>query len=182
MKASVLISLLLIAIKCFCQDSSAYIKVHFLYGSKPKREYKYVESKWFGGIMGGHVGVEIDSNKILNFVPNGKFHVFAKKYNRHSKYAIHSKNNFYEILGGNMTSVKKVVFFIPITKRQKQKIDSLAQAYINQTPYDYALFGMRCASATYEVLAQLGVLKNYSYSKIYKKVFYPRRLRKQLLN
>jgi hypothetical protein len=50
------------------QDSTA-IKIHFLYGSKPAKEYKDVEQKWFGGMYGGHAGIEIDSNQILNFLP-----------------------------------------------------------------------------------------------------------------
>jgi hypothetical protein len=79
------------------------------------KEYKETEQKWFGGVLGGHVGIEGDSNRIVNFLPNGKFHWFAKKKNRHSTYAVHSVDNFYKILDGNSDSVKKVIFYIPIT-------------------------------------------------------------------
>lgn len=180
MKAIVLIFILFVEVKCFCQDSPIYLKVHFLYGSKPKKAFKKVEPKWFGGVMGGHVGIEIDSNKILNFVPNGKFHVFANRNDRHSKYTIHSLINFYEILGGDANAVKKTIFYLPITVTQKSKIDSLAKVYLNRPPYDYALFGMRCASACYDILAQLGFFRNYSYGRMYKKIFYPKKLRKRL--
>jgi len=53
-------------------------------------------------------------------------------------------------------------------------------AYLKQTPYDYALFGMRCGAATYEILGQLNILPAYSYRKTYKKIFYPKKLRKRL--
>ena len=157
-----------------------YLKVHFLYGSKPLKKYKDTEQKWFGGVLGGHVGIEGDSDKIVNFLPNGKFHWFAKKDNRHSTYAVHSINNFYAILGGNPDSVKKAIVYIPVTRQQKQKFDSITKVYLKQTPYDYALFGMRCGAAAYDILGQVDVLINYRYGKTYKKIFYPKKLRKRL--
>ncbi len=164
---------------CFSQDTF-YIKVHFLYGSRPFKKYKDTELKWFGGVLGGHVGIESDSNKILNFLPSGKFHWFAKKDDKHSTYAEHSIDNFYSILGGHQDSVKKAIVIIPISRQQKLKFDSISLAYLKQTPYDYALFGMRCGAATYEILGQLGILPSYSYRKTYKKIFYPKKLRKRL--
>jgi hypothetical protein len=74
---------------CYAQDT-AYLKVHFLYGSKPLKKFRDTEQKWFGGILGGHVGIEGDSDRIVNFLPSGKFHWFAKKNELHSTYAIHS--------------------------------------------------------------------------------------------
>jgi hypothetical protein len=130
--------------------------------------------------LGGHVGIEGDSNKIVNFLPSGEFHWFAKKNNRHSRYAVHAADNFYAIFGGNPDSVKKAVVYIPVTIQQRQKFDSLTTAYLKQTPYDYAFFGMRCGAATHDILGQLNILPNYSYSKTYKKIFYPKKLRKRL--
>lgn len=171
----------------FCFSSSlvysgdtAYLKVHFLYGSKPLKKYKATEKKWFGGKLGGHAGIEADSNKILNFLPSGKFHWISKKKDPHSTYALHSDNSFYAILGGHPDSVKKAIVYIPVTLQQKQQFDSIATAYLTQTPYDYALFGMRCGAATYEVLGQLNILPRYKNSKTYKKIFYPKKLRKRL--
>lgn len=103
----------------FSQDSF-YLKVHFLYGSKPKRAFKETEPKWFGGILGGHVGIESDSNEILNFIPYGQFHWFAKKTNKHSRYTEHTENAFYGILGGNSDSVKKTIIAVPVSNQQKK--------------------------------------------------------------
>ncbi|GAB2812069.1 hypothetical protein GCM10027043_09480 [Ferruginibacter profundus] len=163
----------------FAQDS-CFLKVHFLYGSKPLKAWRATEQKWFGGILGGHVGIEGDSNRIVNFLPSGKFHWFAKNNNRHSHYAIHSQNDFYGILGGNPDSVKRTIVYIPVSRQQKQSFDSIAAVYIKQTPYDYALAGMRCGAAAYEILAQLNILPAYSYSKTYRKILYPKKLRKRL--
>lgn len=157
------------------------LKVHFLYGSKPRRQYRDVEPKWFGGILGGHVGIEADSNKIVNFGPSGKFHLFQHPRNKHSSFHIHSIPDFYAIMGGIPDSMKKTIVCIPITPQQKQKFDSIATAYLQTTPYDYALFGMRCSAAAYDILGQLGILPVHSRSVTYKKIFYPKLLRKPLL-
>jgi len=163
----------------FSQDS-AYLKVHFLYGSKPLKKYKDTEQKWFGGVLGGHAGIECDNDKVLSFSPSGKFHLFSKKNNRHSAYTEPSVHSFYSIMGGHPDSMKEAIVYIPIAMQQKQKFDSISSAYLQQTPYDYALFGMRCGAATYEVLGQLNILPFYSHSKTYKKIFYPKKLRKRL--
>ena len=70
--------------------------------------------------------------------------------------------------------------YVPVTAEQKLKFDSIIEAYMAETPYDYAFIGMRCGSAAYEVLGQLGVVKQYGYRRTYWKIFYPRRLRRAL--
>lgn len=57
-----------------------FIKVHFKYGSKPKHEFRDTESKWFGGIHGGHVVIEM-KNYVSGIVPGSDFHVFGRKKN-----------------------------------------------------------------------------------------------------
>jgi hypothetical protein len=169
----------------FLQDisgqDSAYIKVHFLYGSKPGKGYKNIERKWFGGRLGGHVGVEADSDQVLNFMKRGKVHWFASARNKNSRFTVHSVNAFWGIFRAPVETVKKTTVVIPISGSQKSKFDSISSAYLAQTPYDYAFFGMRCGAATYEILAQLDIVKPYSYRRTFMKIFYPRRLRKRLL-
>ena len=165
----------------YAQDTTYLLKVHFLYGSKPAKKYRDTERKWFGGKLGGHVGIEINPDEILNFVPNGKFHVFGKKYNRHSAFAIHSVTGFYSIFGGHPDSVKKAIFYVPVTAQQKSRADSISVSYRQQTPYDYAFFGMRCGAAAYDILAQLEVVKEYKITKTSWKIFYPKKVRKRLL-
>ncbi len=161
-------------------QDSAFIRVHFLYGSKPRSAYRESEPKWFGGKLGGHVGVEIGRDSILNFLPAGKFHVFGKKEDRHSRFAIHDHDGFYSMFGGEPDSMKRAVVTIPITPQQRITLDSLAAAYLASTPYDYAFFGMRCGAATYDVLSQVDILKAYGRSALVRKIFYPKKLRKRL--
>ena len=169
----------------FIGDLSAaepvYIKVHFLYGSKPGRDFRETESRWFGGIPGGHVGIEVDSNVIMDFTMHGKFHVIAKNKKPHSRFAIHNSQNFWEIFGYPADKVKKATIIIPVSEQQKKELDSIFAAYTTQTPYDYAFIGMRCGAAAYDVLSRIGILPQYSLRKTYFKIFYPKRLRKILL-
>jgi hypothetical protein len=175
-----IITLLLFSVNSFSQSTN-YLKVHFLYGSKPVREHRDTERKWFGGILGGHVGIEADSDKVISFFRNGEFHYVARKNNRHSRYVTHSRDRFYSIFGGSPESKKRAIIYVPVTIEQKQKFDSIISAYREQTPYDYAFIGMRCGSAAYEILAQLEVLPAYGYRRTYWKIFYPRRLRRPLV-
>lgn len=162
-------------------QNTDHINVLFLYGSKPKKEFKSTENKWFGGKLGGHVGIEIDSNKVFDFVPQGDFHWIEKKDECHSRFAIRTPQEFWSIFGGTTSPVKKTIVIIPITQQQRQKLDSLTGAYSHQTPYDYAFIGMRCGAAAYDVLGQLGIMKSYPHHKTIRKIFYPKRLRKRLL-
>lgn len=165
-------------IHSFSQDT-LLLKVHFLYGSKPSKKYKSTEQKWFGGKWGGHVGIESENNQILNFAPRGKFHWIEKPKNKHSNFAIHSTESFYQIMG-NVESAKKTIFYIPISKEQKSRFDSIAVSYQKTTPYDYAFIGMRCGAAAYDVLAQLDIVPSYNRRKTAMKIFYPRKLRNKL--
>lgn len=159
---------------------SVIIKVHFLHGSKPKRQYKKTEDRWFGGILGGHAGIEVSPNKIFNFLPKSRFHLFSKREIINSKFCIHDTLSFYEILGGKYDSVKKTIISIKISAKQKETLDSVVNAYCKRSPYDYAFFGMRCGAAAYDVLAQIGVVRKLSFKKTWRRTFYPRKLRRLL--
>lgn len=163
---------------------STTIKVHFLYGSKPAKGYKDVEYKWFGGILGGHVGIEFDSNRVSNFLPYRGFHIFGrrKKKNRRSAYTTQTVKGFWEIFGSPEDSVKKLTVEIPVSVHQQILLDSVMTQYTRDTPYDYAFIGMRCASSTYDLLAQIGIFKPLPIWRMTFKVFYPRPLRKRILH
>ncbi len=163
------------------QGDTFYIKIHFLYGSKPAREFRHEESRWFGGKLGGHVGIETDSGVILNFIPSGSFHWFAQQKNRHSRFTTHGFHHFMECMGGDTDSNKYLSVTIQITSEQKKLLDSVGRAYLSETPFDYAFFGMRCAAAAYDVLAAIGVMPDYSYRRTWRKMFYPKLLRRKIL-
>lgn len=165
---------------CTLSADTTCIKVHFLHGSKPKREFKDTEGHWFGGIHGGHVGIEIDSNYIIDFVPAGKFHVFGHPGDRHSRFATHTSSGFWGTFGSDSNDVKRTTFIIPISSYQKMQLDSIAHAYTSGSPYDYAFFGMRCAAAAYDVLAQIEVMDQHSRCGTWSRNFYPKRFRAHL--
>jgi hypothetical protein len=176
-----LTTILVFIILSISAQDTCYIKVHFLYGSAPLKTYRKTEPAWFGGILGGHVGIEADSNRVLNFVPDGKFHLLPAQ-KKHSRYTVDSVKQFYSRLGGqHPDSAKQAVVIIPVSRQQKQLFDSIALSYINQTPYDYALAGMRCGAATYEILAQLGIMEPLGLPGTAITILYPKKLRKRLL-
>lgn len=158
------------------------IRIMFIYGSKPASGYEKMERTWFGGIHGGHVAMEIGSDSVLGFRSTEyPCHFFPhKKFS--SMFEIRSVYRTWEIFPPHnykVDELKRVVFAIPITPAQKLKIDSIARRYLHKTPYDYATMGMRCASATYEILAQTGLAKSYGGSTWWK-IIMPKDLRTAL--
>ena len=156
-------------------DSSYIIKVHFLYGSKPNKGTKGTEMKYFGGKHGGHVSIEVDSVDV-GFVPSGGVHIFSQKNNKKAAFADSRTRGLPVYPKGNKTAV----FYIPLNRSQYERINAIHRSYLDTTPYDYAFLGMRCASATYDILAQLDLVNRYSRSKTSRKIFYPKILRKKL--
>ncbi len=156
------------------------LTVRFLYGSKPKPEHKREQKRWFGGMLGGHVGIQYDSTRFLSFFYEGRVHIFQRKNRKNGRYDLQSKEEFNYIMDKDVDSVKTLVIHIPVTKKQKEKFYSICQSYIENTPYDYAFFGVRCGSSTYDVLSQVGVIKRYSYFRMWSKIFYPKKLRFRL--
>jgi hypothetical protein len=162
------------------QDSS-FIQVQFIYGSKPIKKYKATEKKWFGGILGGHVGIEDDSARFYSFEKYGRNKIFNGRKNN-SIYKIETAKEFWSVMNTKEDSIKSTSVIIPVSREQKQKFDSIASGYNKQVPYCYAVFGMRCGASTYDILAQLGFFPRYSRLKTCIRIFYPRRLRKRLLS
>ena len=159
-------------------DSIRFIKVHFLYGSKPARGYKKTEAKWFGGIHGGHVSIEIDSQEI-GFAPYADFHVFAHKKNITGKFVA---TPITEWLNDTSNSGHQyLTITIPVSDAQYDLLSSIHKQYVQQSPYDYAFIGMRCANATYDILSKGGFFPVYSRSKNIRKHFYPKPLRKKMV-
>jgi len=155
--------------------------VQFIYGSRPLKKYKDTEKKWFGGILGGHVGIEGDSGRFYSFEIHGRNKIFCDGKRNNSIYKIETAEEFWSVMETKEDSIKTATVIIPISQQQKQKFDSITSAYLKQVPYCYAVFGMRCGASTYDILAQMGLFPKYSRFKTSMKIFYPRRLRKRLL-
>lgn len=173
--------LLLVGLTCFNHyQAENIIKVHFLYGSTPKKEFP-TETKWFGGKWGGHVGIEYSPNKIVSLVPSGDFHYIKHKKKRASKFVLDNEDQFYTTFGGNPEDMKKLIISIPITDEDQKLLDSIVTLYVDSVPYDYAFIGMWCAAAAYDLISYISPFKHYSYVKTSYKNFYPKKLRKRLL-
>lgn len=159
-------------------QDSGFIKVHFLYGSKPKKKYKKTEKPWFGGIHGGHVSIESEGY-VYGFLPYESFHLVGKKRadKRHSIFSMESVESWVK----DTATLKYTTITIPVSKQQQDSLHNIHQSYLKHPPYDYAFIGMRCASATYDILGQIGIVEWLPNKKNTFKNFYPKLLRKKLL-
>jgi hypothetical protein len=151
------------------------LKVFFRYGSIPEIGYEYIEYEEVGGLQGGHVSLGIDSLEI-GFTNVDRIHVFP---NRKAPTGIFYWEYLKDFENG-VADKKYVTFLIPISEEQYKKLTGLLLGYLDDPPYDYAFFGMRCASATYEVLSQIGILEQKSRVGNIISNFYPRMLRRKM--
>ncbi|MDZ4759164.1 MAG: hypothetical protein SGJ10_13640 [Bacteroidota bacterium] len=173
-KIVIYILILFIASNTYSQthDSIKYVKVHFMYGSRPLKKFKSTEKHWFGGIKGGHVSMEIDS-QVIGFVPSGRVHIFRHRNKKNSAFSVEGIQSW----EADTASIKYTSVLIPLAPISYQKIKSIFLNYTDTTPYDYAFFGMRCAAATCEILSQIGITpKGNIYTN-----FYPQLFRRRLI-
>jgi hypothetical protein len=152
------------------------LTVHFLYGSKPAKGSKKTENKWFGGLHGGHVTVQIDDH-LYGFGPVGRNHIFAHRKNYHAAFQKESHANWVK----DTSELKYLSVKILVEKEEADSLLKIFNAWIGKAPYDYAFFGVRCASCAYNGLSKIGLLKKRSRFGFTYKYFYPKLLRKHLL-
>jgi hypothetical protein len=127
------------------------IKLHFLYGSVPAKGHKKVEKKHFGGIKGGHVNIEANG-RVLDFLP-GNCPILPENRKPTGGFKINRS------LYWDTATTRWLTIQIPVTREQLLQIEALFDVYSEETPYDYAVFGVRCAAATYDVLSAIGIVK-----------------------
>jgi hypothetical protein len=174
----VMLALLFAQLPVLASDSTV-IKVHFIYGSRPSKQFKGEERRWFGGIHGGHVGIEINAGEVFSFVPSGKFHWVANGKHKHSRFVTHEVERFWTFF--SQDSVQGATVSIPISSEQMLSLESVMKRYTAETPYDYAFLGMRCAAAVYDILGTAGIMEKRSKLVVVLEIFYPKKLRKKIL-
>lgn len=171
---------MLIAV-CFCifsqlcqaQSLTDTIQLNFLYGSVPRKEYKDSEKRLFGGLKGGHVNISA-AGRVLDFRPEGNCSILPNDVNPNGGFYL--SNAIY----WDTTSTKWMIVRIPVSREQMVALQSLFDNYSRRTPYDYAVFGMRCAAASYDVLSEIGLFRKLSQKNNIVYNFYPKLLRKRI--
>ncbi|HEY4336004.1 MAG TPA: hypothetical protein VGM89_08905 [Puia sp.] len=193
-----LLALTLFAVNRAVAQQSPYtdsIRILCLYGSIPAKEFRGREPMYgpnnvfnkMAKMHGGHVAIEIAPDKALSFQPlrytgiarSGHLTNRANANNFNSCFRLYTRHRAWTVLGdyyNNLDSLRRATFVIPITAAQKRRLDSIAKTYVAKTPYDYSFLGMRCASASYEVLAAAGIVTGYKHNFWYN-IFTTRRFR-----
>lgn len=166
--------LLLLILPSIGRAQTDTLVVEVIYGSRPIDKN---ERSWFGGKLGGHIGLRIGEDSVMHFVPGGR--VAATNINSDTgRYLLSSDRNFYRTFYCDTTKTCRI--FIPVSSTQKQQLLKDAKPFLKEGPYPYAFFGMRCAAACYHLLSLADVTKDRSRSSMTWKFIYPRKLRKFL--
>lgn len=150
--------------------------IHFIHGSIPMENCIYPRKR-LGGLLGGHVEIELEGRVYGFRLDKLPVHIFVDKGHFNSKYEVNTKAAWlkrteYE----KMTSV-----CLPISKAQKDTLQTLLTAYLAKSPYDYAFFGTRCATSTAEILSKSGIIYPLSNVENYIAFLSPYPLRQTFL-
>lgn len=151
------------------------ITVSFLHGSKPYREQRRIELKQTGGYYGGHVSIVYDSIE-FGFTSGKWINVFPSHKNPCGIFYCEELKDFQK----DTVGLRYTMIEIPIDDNQYKNLKLITESYLGRPPYDYAFFGMRCASATYDVLSQIGIVKQKSRFSNVVSNFYPKLLRTKM--
>ena len=172
MKVIAILISFFICSSCYASDSAYIIKINFLYGSRPAKGYHQQEEKLFGGIKGGHVNIEA-GGRVLDFTP-GNNPLFPHNKKPSGGFSINRSVSW-----DGHDKWKTII--VPVSGEQYMELQKLFDSVAEKTPYDYAIFGMRCAAASYDVLSKIGLFKEYPNTKNVATHFYPKLLRKKVL-
>lgn len=166
----------IVLFSCFAASAQRQVTIHFLYGSTPARGYEHIEKKRFGGKKGGHVTIEA-GDSIIGFQPKGTCHLIAKNNLRNGYFRADDKAKWVaDTVGNKYTSI-----IIPVSDAQYAVLKNTMNDYIEESPYDYAFLGMRCAAATWDVLEEAGILEKKGRTSKWTSNFYPQLFRRQML-
>lgn len=156
---------------------SQSIHIHFIYGSVPLKEFRNTDEKVPGGLLGGHIYLQTGQN-VFGFEPidRTRIHMFPhKKFN--SIYTKEKYTDWYQ----HIRDKKLLSIEIPLSDSSGKYLNILLENFHRRTPYDYALFGMRCGASTYQILSETGLFPLTSGFGAMLRVPLPRILRKKLL-
>src|SRR5687768_12892475 len=103
------------------------LKILFIYGSRPARGSEG-ERKWFGGLNGGHVGIEINADSVLNFSPRlyywkifgirvKRYRLIPVPFRKNSRFFIKTEDKTWRTFPGTVypDSLKRRVISIPVS-------------------------------------------------------------------
>lgn len=151
-------------------------KIHFRYGSKPLKQFPN-QNEMFGGILGGHVyfqvneyfyGFEPFDEKSFHYFPSRNFNAIFRKESLNDWTLKHKDQ-------------KVLTIQLPLTSEQELNLLTILEKYHRQTPYDYAVFGMRCGASSYHILSQIGLFETVSRFQCILSIPYPKFLRKKFI-
>jgi hypothetical protein len=150
--------------------------IHFIHGSIPMKDCIY-SRKRMGGLLGGHVEIELDGHVYGFRLSKLPVHIFVQNDNFNSKFERFTKEVWLK-----RTEYEKITSInLPINKGQKTHLQGILNAYLLKSPYDYAFFGKRCASSTAEILSRSDIIIPLSDTENSIAFLSPRPLRTTLL-
>jgi hypothetical protein len=152
------------------------ISIHFLHGSVPKWKYRKEAYKIRGGLLGGHIYIQVNKD-IFGFEPfdNKHFHIIPKC--DPAAFNSRCKHELYDDWAKSMIEKEITSVLIPLNDESITIIKNYLERNARKPSFDYALLGMRCGSFTHYCLSKIHVVKRTTPLLSMLKIPYPRKLR-----
>ncbi|HEU4718759.1 MAG TPA: hypothetical protein VFU15_13035 [Bacteroidia bacterium] len=163
-------------------NDTSYIYVHILHGSKPQRNCPDDSDAYYmlGGKLGGHVVIQLDSFDYGFSYTTKHVHPFARKKKSCCAGVYECDSASCQLEGWSRDKVTTIK--IPVSPAVKKQLRDSMVKWHQHPPFDYAFFGMRCASTAYYLLSIAGVFPKASKAKSMRKAFWPGAFRKKIMH
>lgn len=169
---------------CLLYSGSGFARNHILiahiaHGSRPHPDHRDTQKHWLGGMLGGHVVLELDSFAYGFNFNSSRVHIFPRR-NDSRQAGVFEKEPANDLLerweNNKLTSV-----FIPLNDSDYVHLKNELEELHRNAEFDYAFWGMRCASTAYMLLSYVGVFESAGKFESIRKAFHPRAFRKKLI-
>ncbi|MCU0435712.1 MAG: hypothetical protein MUC87_19785 [Bacteroidia bacterium] len=168
---------LTLCVQTLCAKHELIVRI--AHGSRPHPQHRDTEIHWLGGMYGGHVVIELDSLAYGFNYNTRRVHIFPRKKER-KQAGVFERDNAPRLNKG-WQGMKMTSVYVPLSDSEYVFMKNRLESLHGDTPFDYAFFGMRCASTAYMLLSEIAVFEKAGKIKSMRKAFHPKALRKRLL-
>ncbi len=166
------------SVKIVRENASTSIKVHFIHGSKRRKEFP-AEPVRIGGLWGGHIEVRVDSMVYGFQHQKTPIHIFPRSKRKNQNSEVTAKPISQWLLETRNDKITTVT--IPVTPDQKKQLLTSYQMHFTTPPRDYAVLGFRCTSFAMNELGHCRIIADLNDAQCLLAGAYPAKFRRALL-
>lgn len=137
------------------QSRMKQIQIHLIHGST-RKSFNSRKSNRLFGLLGGHVLIQI-GEELFSFSYKERINrIWPRKIKKNGLFKI----EYYPEWIQEVHWEKRTTYVVKLNQYQYENLQQIINNYKSDNPYDYALFGERCCSVHYRMLAGAEIIKS----------------------